>query len=131
MRIVVFNRQLLSYLDGHSTGVLLDISRHTLLTKKWNQSHYDRYFVDFVRHQTSVPLIILSSVFGLVKKLFLCSFFSNLRKSALNPVTIGLTLKVSNLIKIHAASIDKSKIVSTDLKSGRSFLFTDWRLIKG
>ena len=49
--VVVFNRHFFIYLDGPSIGVSLDRSRHTLLTKKWNQSHYDRTIVNFVRHQ--------------------------------------------------------------------------------
>ena len=55
----MLKRQFFIYLDGPTIGVSLDISRHTFLTKNEN-SHYDTYFV---RHQTSVPLIILSSVF--------------------------------------------------------------------
>ena len=63
MGVVVFNRQLFINLDGPSIGVSLDISRQYI---KWNQSHYGTYFVDFVRHQTSAPLIILSSVFRII-----------------------------------------------------------------
>ena len=33
MGVVVFNRQFFFYIDGPNTGVSLDISRHTLLTK--------------------------------------------------------------------------------------------------
>ena len=34
MGVVVFNRQFFIYLDGPSIGISLDISTHTLLTKK-------------------------------------------------------------------------------------------------
>ena len=62
MGVVVFDRQFFINLDRPSIGISLDISTHALLAKKLKESHYDIYFVDFVRHQTSVPLLILSSV---------------------------------------------------------------------
>ena len=62
MGVAVFNRQLFIYLDGPSMGVSLDISRHALLTLNEIKIIMIHIFVDFVRHQTSAPLIILSSV---------------------------------------------------------------------
>ena len=52
--LAVFNRQFFIYLDGPSTGVSVDISRHILLAKRE---------IKLIMIDISVPLIILSSVF--------------------------------------------------------------------
>ena len=58
----MLNRQFFIYLNGPCIGVSLGISRHILLTKSQIKIIMI-LFVDFVQHQTSVPLIILSSVY--------------------------------------------------------------------